>query len=126
MNIFEEMTLNTGNFVHSDKEQVIFEIEIEKKYIDDTGFIDKGHLISLIDSFSSKSAFFFNQDLLFHLSVNLRCNFLKQTPIKNNKIQIITQLKHNKNFIFMEISVMNEGNLIVQASHLKRRIKFKF
>jgi hypothetical protein len=117
------------NYLNTNGNEVIHELTIDSKFFDKNNFLDKGFLFTAIDAVSSRSAFLFDQDLLFHVSINIKMNFLKEIikPQEEMVIYIKTKVKRTKNLLFLDCSIYDKsGNIFVLATHLKRLINFKF
>jgi hypothetical protein len=117
------------NFLNTNGNEVIHELSIDSKFFDKNNYLDKGFLFTVIDAVSSRSAFLYDQELLFHVSINIKMNFLKEIirPKEDLVVYIKTKVKRTKNLLFLECSIYDKsGSVFVLATHLKRLIKFKF
>ena len=123
-------TLNNKlHYLEAKDNSIIHELTIDHKFFDKNNNLDKGFLFTVIDSVSSRSAFLYDQELIFHVSINMKINFMKEI-IKSNEnlvVYIKTNIKRSKNLLFLDCSVYDiNGNIYLLATHLKRLIKFKF
>ena len=126
---FENYTLEGLNYVDSLSNEIIFELTVDPKFLDKNYYLDKGYLFSVIDSVTSKSAFLYDQKLLFHVSINIKIIFLKELKLSdsNPSLVIKTKVKSSKSLLFLECSIYDKsGNLYLVATHIKRKVKFKF
>ena len=126
-NLLLDKFINLENYSN---EHVDFEIKVTEEMVDSNNFIDEGLLISLIDSYSSFSAFLLIKDLenpFSNLSLNIKLSSFDNMKL-NEKYKMRVLLKYHKNKIILyEILFMDKDNTLVKhATHLKKIVMPKF
>ena len=124
---FEDTNIINLNLIGKTSNEVIFEISPDQKFLNKENHFDKGYLFSLVDTVSSKSAFFFDNDLLLHVSIKINVIYFKELHFSEKSIIIKTKVKSSNKLVYLECCIYDKKeNLILSAIHLKRKIKYKF
>ena len=127
-NLLISQYVDTESF---ENENVTYIIKVTQDIVDDRKIIDPGILISIIDTYSSfSSVALCDNDLdkiSISVSLNLKINSFSEMYLDQfYRMKVILKKTLEKLLIF-EINITDkEGNLIKNATHLKKKIKAKF
>ena len=108
-------------------EVAIFKIKVNKEITNESGYLDYGVLMTMIDGLSAYSQLFISK---IHkkrsLSVNLNLKIFNQLEIGEYEM-IIKAFVENKKYTVSKCQILNkEGKLMCIATHIKRNIWSKF